>query len=409
MISANLGAIPSTPAPQSEYKVTNEYLDEYAQLFDHMTMLWDHRRMEAYHSAIMRNAENDFRDKVVLDVGTGTGVLAVWAAQAGAARVYAVEAGSLDVASQLASAHGFGDVVQVIHGRMEEVALPEQVDVVLSEWMGERLPPRHHEHRLSASHLLRSCPLPGYFLLRESMVESVLFARDRWLRPGGVMYPSEATLYVAPVAMPHFLARRREEVAQEMRSWEDLAAELAQRYSLDFGALRPRYEAEQVAYQYATGWQGYVAADALVGEAVAVLRASMATATAGDLFGWQKDVHILEASTATPVRALCGWFDVRFCGGDGGGGEAACVELSTSPRSPNTHWGQTVLPLRTPLRSPPLQLGLSQSRKTRHDINVTLSYNGHGAKASFEIGTRFGGVDDEPPAEGAADEDLDEA
>jgi len=367
-----------TPPQTTDYQVTDDYLSEYAQLFDHMTMLWDHQRMEAYHSAIMSNS-NDFRGKVVLDVGTGTGVLAIWAAQAGAARVYAVEAGSLDVASQLATSHGFGDVVQVIHGRMEEVALPEQVDVVISEWM-------------------------GYFLLRESMVESVLFARDRWLKPGGAMYPSEATLFVAPVEMPHFLRRRTDEVSQEMRNWEDLAGELASRYALDFGPLARRYEAEQVAYQYETGWQGYVAADALVGEAVAVLRAQMGTATAADLFGWRREVQIGEASAATPVRALCGWFEVRFCGSGGDDGKAACVELSTSPRAPNTHWGQTVLPLRTPLWAPPVQFELTQSRKTRHDINVTLSYNGHaaaGTRASFEIGTRFGGIDDEPPADDA--------
>ena len=82
-----------------------------------------------------------------------------------------------------------------------------------------------------------------------------------------------------------------------------------------------------------------------------------------------------------PVRALCGWFEVRFCGG-GDGGDAACVELSTSPLAPSTHWGQTVLPLRTPLRSPPLLLELSQSRKSRHDLNLSLAYNGAGTRAA---------------------------
>lgn len=69
--------------------------------------------------------------------------------------------------------------------------LPEKVDVIVSEWM-------------------------GYFLLRESMVESVLLARDRWLRPGGVMYPSHARLLVAPSVLPHFLERQRAEIADAM-------------------------------------------------------------------------------------------------------------------------------------------------------------------------------------------------
>ena len=53
-------------------------------------MLADHNRMAAYHSAILGNADV-FKDKVVMDVGTGSGILAVWAAQAGAKRVYAGE------------------------------------------------------------------------------------------------------------------------------------------------------------------------------------------------------------------------------------------------------------------------------------------------------------------------------
>jgi protein arginine N-methyltransferase 1 len=50
----------------------------------------DHVRMRAYHSAIMSNKDL-FKDKVILDVGAGSGILSIWAAQAGAAKVYAVE------------------------------------------------------------------------------------------------------------------------------------------------------------------------------------------------------------------------------------------------------------------------------------------------------------------------------
>jgi hypothetical protein len=49
-----------------------------------------------------------------------------------------------------------------------------QVDIIISEWM-------------------------GYFLLRESMLDSVLVARDKWLKPGGAMYPSHAAMYMAPI------------------------------------------------------------------------------------------------------------------------------------------------------------------------------------------------------------------
>jgi len=64
------------------------YFCSYAQLYHQKQMLADHNRMAAYHAAIMGNPEV-FKDKVVMDVGTGSGILAAWAAQAGAKRVYA--------------------------------------------------------------------------------------------------------------------------------------------------------------------------------------------------------------------------------------------------------------------------------------------------------------------------------
>ena len=166
MIAAHLHADEGAPKPTK--MPTAEYFDEYAGLYDHIGMLRDFERMRAYHDAIKRNAEDHFRGKVVLDVGTGTGILAIWAAQAGARAVFAVEAtGVASHAQKLTAAHGFKDVITVFRGAMEDIELPEKVDVIVSEWM-------------------------GYFLLRESMVQSVLFARDRWLKTDGHMYPASA-------------------------------------------------------------------------------------------------------------------------------------------------------------------------------------------------------------------------
>jgi Methyltransferase domain len=89
-------------------------------------------------------------------------VLSCFAARAGAARVYAVDASEFASRAEVVVArNGFDDRVQVLHTRIEDVALPEQVDVIVSEWMGA-------------------------FLLFESMLDAVLLARDRWLKPGGV-------------------------------------------------------------------------------------------------------------------------------------------------------------------------------------------------------------------------------
>ena len=76
-------------------------------------------------------------------------------------------------------------VVTVIQGTMESIDLPEKVDIIISEWM-------------------------GYFLLRESMLDTVLHARDRFLKPGGALYPSHARLYMAPACTQHTHQRSSE-------------------------------------------------------------------------------------------------------------------------------------------------------------------------------------------------------
>eukprot|EP00605_Chrysophyceae_sp_TOSAG23-4_P001638 GSChrysophyteH1.ASY1.ANO1.1799.1 assembled CDS len=86
-------------------------------------MLADHVRTSTYQRAFMENAR-DFQDAIVLDVGTGTGILAFFAVQAGARKVYAVEASdSAEIAKKL-----------------EEITLPEKVDIIISEPIGFLLP-----------------------------------------------------------------------------------------------------------------------------------------------------------------------------------------------------------------------------------------------------------------------------
>ena len=83
--------------------------------------------MDAYRNAVMRNP-GCFEGKVVLDVGAGSGVLAMWAAKAGAKHVYAVEATSMSKQARRLVAHnGLQDVVTILEGYMEQQTLPEKV------------------------------------------------------------------------------------------------------------------------------------------------------------------------------------------------------------------------------------------------------------------------------------------
>ena len=148
----------------------------YAEIEVHRTMICDRVRTEAFRRAIDAMVRPG---DVVLDVGAGTGILSLFAARAGAARVYAVEQTTIAVlARELAAANGVADVVHVIQGDIMEVELPERVDVIVSEWLGG-------------------------FGIDEGMLVPVIVARDRWLKLGGIMIPRSVTAWTGLVHDSH--------------------------------------------------------------------------------------------------------------------------------------------------------------------------------------------------------------
>lgn len=138
-------------------------------------MLKDNIRTKAYQDSILKN-KNLFEGKIVLDVGAGTGILSIFAARAGAKHVYAVENANIAIhARNIIEKNGLSDLITVVKGKIEEIVLPvEKVDIIISEWM-------------------------GYFLLYESMLDCVLYARDKYLQPDGIMFPDRAVLYLASI------------------------------------------------------------------------------------------------------------------------------------------------------------------------------------------------------------------
>ncbi|KAL0960565.1 hypothetical protein HGRIS_005602 [Hohenbuehelia grisea] len=163
---------PSTSQPKPRDDDTH-YFDSYAANDIHAVMIQDKVRTATYASFIL-TTPTLFQDAVVLDVGCGTGILSLFAARAGAKRVIAVDASDIaEKAEKIVKANGFEDIITVIRGKVEDITLPdgiEHVDIIISEWM-------------------------GYALLYESMLDSVLRARDRFLKPdAGVMAPSQCQM-----------------------------------------------------------------------------------------------------------------------------------------------------------------------------------------------------------------------
>lgn len=160
-------------------------------------MLKDTVRTEAYRDFIYGN-KHIFQGKTVLDIGCGTGmlvcrhgvhnggascilsfvpgILSMFCAKAGATCVLAVEKSDIiEKARENAFNNKLSDVITFVKGSIEEVTLPVvQVDIIVSEWM-------------------------GYCLLYEAMLPSIIYARDKYLKPDGLLIPSSATIWIAPV------------------------------------------------------------------------------------------------------------------------------------------------------------------------------------------------------------------
>lgn len=182
------------------------YFHYYGMLQHQQNMLQDYIRTGTYFSAITENTA-DFEGKAVLDVGCGSGILSLFAAQAGARVVYAVEASNMArFARQLADANpALGARIQIIHGKVEEMELPEKVDVLVSEPMGT-------------------------LLVNERMLESYIYARDRHLKPGGAMFPRMGRIFVTAFS-DHVLYA---EVAGKAAFWQQPSF-----YGVDLTCLAP--------------------------------------------------------------------------------------------------------------------------------------------------------------------------
>jgi type I protein arginine methyltransferase len=100
------------------------YYGSYSSFHIHEEMLKDSVRTRAYQRAIEENP-NDFKDKIVMDIGCGTGILSIFAARAGAKHVYAIENAEIALfAKEIVRKNGLSDKITVIKGKMEEITLP---------------------------------------------------------------------------------------------------------------------------------------------------------------------------------------------------------------------------------------------------------------------------------------------
>ena len=175
----------------------------WADPVEHARMLHDERRTSDYIAALVEAVRPE---DIVLDLGTGSGVLAIAAARAGARHVYAVEASDIaDVAERVFACNGVQDRVTLIRGWSREIELPEPADVLVAEVIGNEP-------------------------FEEEILETTLDARRRLLKPGARLIPHTLELLARPLFVPEAEARQRAIGRQAIQRWRQL-------YGIEFQPL----------------------------------------------------------------------------------------------------------------------------------------------------------------------------
>ncbi|GMI14140.1 hypothetical protein TrVE_jg2705 [Triparma verrucosa] len=317
------------------------YFNSYSHSSIHHTMLSDVHRTQSYKTSILTNP-SIFKNKNVLDVGCGTGILSHFALKAGSRCVVGVDdSNMLRHAVKVSKNLNIGEELIFIRGKIEEVVIPEEVeqfDVIVSEWM-------------------------GYGLLYETMLPSVIYAREKYLREGGTMWPNKCEMFM--------------ELGSDTRTtfWDDV-------YGIDMSPMKAVVEAER-----------YLEAS------VEIVKPEIIVS--GRHMFWEADLNKvkdeeldfvrpfeIKAVKKTSVNCLVVTFDCDF-----DLSSPSPVKLTTSVQTEATHWQHVVLWLE-PTRLPALEGGESfrgnvkvERKKDNHrDIEFTVEWEGGGLKGKQKWG-----------------------
>ncbi|XP_039128696.1 probable histone-arginine methyltransferase CARM1 isoform X1 [Dioscorea cayenensis subsp. rotundata] len=335
------------------------YFHYYGQLLHQQNMLQDYVRTGTYYAAVVEN-RIDFHGRVVVDVGAGSGILSLFAAQAGAKHVYAVEASEMaEYARKLIDGNpSLRERITVVKGKVEEIDLPEKADILISEPMGT-------------------------LLVNERMLESYVIARDRFLVSNGKMFPSIGRIHMAPFSDEYLYV----EIANKALFWQ-----------------QQNYYGVNLTSLYGSAFQGYFSQPVVDAFDPRLLVSPPTFHTLNFTNMKEEELYEIDiplnytATVGTRVHGLACWFDVLF------DGSSVQRWLSTAPGSPTTHWYQLRCVLSQPLYVMAGQeitgrLLLVAHSAQSYTINLTLSVKmwGPGAEQGGILQTSTGKLDLKEP------------
>ena len=267
------------------------WFNDVGLLHYHASLLADADRVdrlrEAIH-AVVRPGD------VVVDVGTGTGLLAYFACQAGAARVFAIEEGPVvNLAREIARVNCFDDRVEFFDDRSYRVELPERADVLISETLWN-------------------------FGVGEGMVGFLADARRRFLKPGARSIPVSVELHVAAV--------------QNHRVYQHLGDRPRDRHGIDFSPIR-RCQLHNVQMPH-------LHSDDFLAPPAQLLRTELDESAATD---FDAEVSVTVARGGV-MQGIGGWFRCWL---------TPTIALDNEPPSVTSSWAHAFFPAQSPIAVAP--------------------------------------------------------
>jgi protein arginine N-methyltransferase 1 len=301
------------------------------------SMIVDSVRMDAYLEALRQVVKPG---AVVLDIGTGTGIFAMLACQLGARKVYGIEpSDAIQVAREIAIANEYVERIEFVQKLSTQVTLPERVDVIISD-------------------------LRGVLPLFQHHLPSIVDARQRFLKPGGILIPQRDILWTAVVEAPELYSHYES-------PWDN------NDYGLDMAVAR------RIVTN--TWRKSRVTPEQLLVEPQIWTELDYATVKSPDI---RTEVTWTAARTGT-AHGLNIWFDATLAEG---------VHFSNAPDEPELIYGSAFFPWSTPVTlavgdtvSVALQANLvGDNYIWRWDTCVLNQGHPEQIKANFKQSTFFG-------------------
>ncbi len=255
---------------------------------DYYAMMSDEVRLNSFRRAIFDTVgEGD----VVVDLGAGLGILAFFAVQAGAERVYAIEKLDVSLAQKLAQKNRLDNII-FIRGNSTEVELPEKADVMISETLGS-------------------------FAIDENTLEFIIDSRRRFLKKKGKVIPRKLKLWLTPVeaSKPY----------EKMAFWNDMLTKYGVDFSPAVGEVLSKLIVEDIKNKE-------FMAEPKVFKNLDLRKIKEPVVESSLTFNF---------SRSGIFHGFAGWFQANLSRG---------VSVNTGPNAERTHWKQAFFPLKQPLK-----------------------------------------------------------